>query len=334
MDNQDHYDTPLLSPSAGEPVVVSVEEEQQQDRSWPHVGKTPWLLTTAILLSDMFGLGTLSLPADFARLGWIPALLCFAWFALSSIYSGWLYQRLSLRVPRAMVFDEVGKAAMGTAGSAMVYGTVYMTILCEPIIFHLTCMETLQQTFYMYNLSQMTACLIVIALIVPLAQIHKIEEVAYVSILGTAGMLLAMLVVVGKLLSIYIASESALAPTELVAKGQGFHSGLVGAMDIAFAFGGQINWMRYITTMKQRSMFAAAVTITTAFMTGVYLLVAITGYSVFGVGIDVHQPISSVVGQDAWSVVMNAGIFLHCIIAYQVNVNVWASLVLHVTVPK
>eukprot|EP00879_Flechtneria_rotunda_P022797 GHRR01024077.1.p1 GENE.GHRR01024077.1~~GHRR01024077.1.p1 ORF type:complete len:187 (+),score=53.07 GHRR01024077.1:1217-1777(+) len=186
----------------------------------------------------------------------------------------------------------------------------------------------------MYNLSQMTACLIVIALIVPLAQIHKIEEVAYVSILGTAGMLLAMLVVVGKLLSIYIASESALAPTELVAKGQGFHSGLVGAMDIAFAFGGQINWMRYITTMKQRSMFAAAVTITTAFMTGVYLLVAITGYSVFGVGIDVHQPISSVVGQDAWSVVMNAGIFLHCIIAYQVNVNVWASLVLHVTVPK
>eukprot|EP00879_Flechtneria_rotunda_P020170 GHRR01021211.1.p1 GENE.GHRR01021211.1~~GHRR01021211.1.p1 ORF type:complete len:184 (+),score=39.00 GHRR01021211.1:394-945(+) len=145
MDNQDHYDTPLLSPSAGEPVVVSVEEEQQQDRSWPHVGKTPWLLTTAILLSDMFGLGTLSLPADFARLGWIPALLCFAWFALSSIYSGWLYQRLSLRVPRAMVFDEVGKAAMGTAGSAMVYGTVYMTILCEPIIFHLTCMETLQQ---------------------------------------------------------------------------------------------------------------------------------------------------------------------------------------------
>jgi hypothetical protein len=31
---------------------------------------------------------------------------------------------------------------------------------------------------------------------------------------------------------------------------------------------------------------------------------------------------------------MNAGIFLHCIIAYQVNVNVWCSLLLHVTVPK
>lgn len=54
-------------------------------------------------------------------------------------------QRLSIRVPRALVFDEVGRAAMGTWGSGMVYGTIYLTILCEPIIFHLTCMETLRQ---------------------------------------------------------------------------------------------------------------------------------------------------------------------------------------------
>lgn len=47
-----------------------------------------------------------------------------------------------------------------------------------------------------------------------------------------------------------------------------------------------------------------------------------------------NRPISSLIGQDAWTVAMNAGIFLHCIIAYQVNVNVWCSLLLHVTVPK
>jgi hypothetical protein len=54
-------------------------------------------------------------------------------------------QRLTLRVPRAVVFDEVGRAAMGSVGSGLVYGTIYLTILCEPIIFHLTCMETLRQ---------------------------------------------------------------------------------------------------------------------------------------------------------------------------------------------
>lgn len=46
------------------------------------------------------------------------------------------------------------------------------------------------------------------------------------------------------------------------------------------------------------------------------------------------RPISSVIGQDGWTVAMNAGIFLHCLIAYQVNANVWCSLLLHVTVPK
>eukprot|EP00878_Enallax_costatus_P016196 GHUV01016987.1.p1 GENE.GHUV01016987.1~~GHUV01016987.1.p1 ORF type:complete len:388 (+),score=87.51 GHUV01016987.1:448-1611(+) len=281
----------------------------------------------------MFGLGTLSLPADFARLGWIPALACLIWFAVADVYAGTVYQRLSLKVPAAVVFDEIGYAAMGRLGSAMVYATIYFSILLQPIMLHLTCMESLRQTLYMYNISAELACLIVTVLILPLGQMHHIEDVAWVSIFGTVGMLVAMLVVAGKLVAIYITAPAA-APTEMVAQGQGFHSGLVGAMDIAFAFGGQINWMRYITTMKKRSKFSSAVSITAVFMTVVYLLVAVTGYSAFGAGIDLHKPISSVVGQDAWTVVMNAGIFLHCIIAYQVNVNVWCSLLLHVTMPK
>lgn len=128
---------------ANDAVVVSVEEQQRP--LWDHMGRTHWLLTTAIMLSDMFGLGTLSLPSDFARLGWAPALACLGWFAVMSAYAGSLYQRLSLRVPGAVVFDEIGKAALGAPGSAMVYATIYMTIFLNPIILHLTCIETLLQ---------------------------------------------------------------------------------------------------------------------------------------------------------------------------------------------
>jgi hypothetical protein len=46
------------------------------------------------------------------------------------------------------------------------------------------------------------------------------------------------------------------------------------------------------------------------------------GYSIYGTSLDIHKPISSVIEQDAWSVVVNAGLFLHCIIAYQININV------------
>lgn len=51
----------------------------------------------------------------------------------------------------------------------------------------------------------------------------------------------------------------------------------------------QINWMRYITTMKERPKFAGAVSITTAAMTLVYLCVATTGYAAFGSAIDLHK---------------------------------------------
>lgn len=66
-------------------------------------------------------------------------------------------------------------------------------------------------------------------------------------------------------------------------------SAIVGTLDIAFAYGGQINWMRYITTMKKRTKFAGAVSITTALMTLVYLCVSVTGYTAFGNAIDVHK---------------------------------------------
>jgi hypothetical protein len=60
-------------------------------------------------------------------------------------------------------------------------------------------------------------------------QMHNIEDVAWVSIFGTVGMLLAMIVVVGKLLAIYATAPQA-APTEIVATGQGLNVSLLCSM--------------------------------------------------------------------------------------------------------
>ena len=55
----------------------------------------------------------------------------------------------------------------------------------------------------------------------------------------------AIAVVVGKLLATYLADPSAAAAaaarTEVVASGS-FYMAMVGVVDIAFSFGGQINW--------------------------------------------------------------------------------------------
>lgn len=81
-----------------------------------------------------FGLGTLSLPADFARLGWAAGIGALALCAAGTVYSGVLFARMAVMVPNAKLFDDFGGKALGVLGRRLVYATVYITIFFEPII--------------------------------------------------------------------------------------------------------------------------------------------------------------------------------------------------------
>ena len=77
-----------------------------------------------------------------------------------------------LQVSSARVFDDFGGAAMGHWGRRFTYVTVYATILAEPIIFHLTSMEALQQIFYGSGITPIFAALTVAVVMVPMSQVH------------------------------------------------------------------------------------------------------------------------------------------------------------------
>ena len=186
------------------------------------------VFTTAVLLGDMFGLGTLTLPADFARLGWAVALPVIGLCALGMVYSGVLFGRLASHLPNSRAFDQLGSAAFGAQGKRMVYATVYLTILFEPVIFQLTCMESLQQVLYSASVSQLAAGSIVALIIFPLGLVQGIEEVSAVAILGTVGMLVAVVTATYKLWSL---RSIDMTPTEVVHRGQ-FNTTLVAIMDL------------------------------------------------------------------------------------------------------
>lgn len=186
------------------------------------------VFTTFILLGDMFGLGTLTLPADFARLGWAVALPVIVLCALGMVYSGILFGRLASHLPNSRAFDHLGTAAFGAQGKRMVYATVYLTILFEPVIFHLTCMESLQQMLYSARVSQLAAGSVVAVIIFPLGLVQGIEEVSAVAILGTVGMLLAVVTATYKL---WILKPIDMKPTEVIHVGQ-FNTTLVAIMDL------------------------------------------------------------------------------------------------------
>ena len=57
-------------------------------------------------------------------------------------------------------------------------------------------------------------------------------------------------------------------------------------------------------------------------------------YIRLGTGVDATKPITSVVPQDrVLTPIMNAGLFVHCVLAYQINLNVWSDVVLHLIRP-
>ena len=82
------------------------------------------------------------------------------------------------------MFDDFGGAAMGPWGRRFTYVTVYATILAEPIIFHLTSMEALQQIFYGAGVTPIFAALIVALAMIPLAQVWPVQALQSLDMLG------------------------------------------------------------------------------------------------------------------------------------------------------
>ena len=139
------------------------------------------------------------------------------------------------RLPNARVYEDLASASLGKHGKWLVYCTVYLVIFLDPIIFHLTAAQSLQQIFYEKNVPMWVASLTVSVIMLPLSQIQHIGEVSLISIVGTVGMLTAVVIATLKLMMM----EVKVAEHEAVHSG-GFNVAVVALMDIVFTFGGEL----------------------------------------------------------------------------------------------
>lgn len=284
--------------------------------------------TLIVLLADMYGLGALTLPSVFARLGWLPAGAALAVAATGACYSGRLFTILARAVPNANTFCDYGSAALGATGQRLVYATVYSVILFEPPIFALTCVEAVRALAP--SLSRLSAGLLVSAAVLPLAQARHLEDVAALAWVGVAGMVLAVgAAVVGLVNADTRKLRKKRKPTALIAHGVGAAAIGSALMDVVFAFGGQVNWVRYIAGMADSRAFGRCVAAAIAMMTLFYGVVGAVGYSILGSRFDFAAPVTSILPPSLAMTVANVGLLAHTLLAYQINVNVWCTTALH-----
>lgn len=69
---------------------------------------------------------------------------------------------------------------------------------------------------------------------------------------------------------------------------------LVASLNLCFCFGGQVNWMRYISSMAHPEQFKFAADLADGCMSVCYVLLALVAYSKLGSGFDTSVPITSV----------------------------------------
>ena len=287
------------------------------------LGATP-TATTLILLGDMFGLGALSLPSVFARLGWLPATFLLLLFSAATVYSGRLFALLCALAPRARVFDDYGALALGDWGRRLTYLGVYLCIFFEPPIFAVTVAESLRVLgIATSNISTAAATTLIM---VPLAQVRELEGVAAFSSVGVAGMAVAAAAAVACLLGFPNALPAEIKqkrqPTRLVrSSGVGAASLAAALFDVVFTFGGQVNWNRYTTGMADSSQFPRCVAVAVALMTGAYAAVGGVGYAILGQDFDYSRPLTSLLPPGVDVVVANVGLLAHTLLAFQINVN-------------
>jgi len=178
-------------------------------------GGTEWWQSLLVILAEVIGIGVLSLPQALAELGWIPGLLAMTLGAYASWWSGQMYAQLVVAVPSAKVLADVSDAACGRCGRSATMWLGYTYIAGVGVVYHLTATEALQQMFVgirHLECQPASGMLFALLMLVPV-QARSMHAVSFISIIGSATILLA-LVIVG--IRLVMAGAAANAQTALV----------------------------------------------------------------------------------------------------------------------
>ncbi|WIA36420.1 hypothetical protein OEZ86_007730 [Tetradesmus obliquus] len=290
--------------------------------------KCTWGQTTSALLSLQLGWGLWLFPAAYARLGWIPGIGITLLMALTSVYSGTLFTRLYMAVPEAVLLGDIGKAARGEVGRTLVYCVIYSLDATRCIILQLAATQSLSHALGAAAPAMWQCGLVVVLLAGLLSQVRALSRLSSFFLLGTVSQLAAIGIVLYEMLR----SPSPDAVTQLAGDSSEhgtFHEGFVAAFSIIFAFGGQFAFCELLADMKAPLLFPKAISVCTAIMAPLYILVGATGY--WSRGNSVTDIVIFSLGESLQARIAAGLILVQALSQYLVNLNVWSHNLLVLT---
>ncbi|OQS04355.1 amino acid transporter, AAAP family [Thraustotheca clavata] len=268
-----------------------------------------------IIVANVVGVGVLGLAHAFAKLG------CWGSLTLGitlggSLYSGILMTRMKCKVPKALVYADLGYEAYGNLGKAFItlFGYTYMSGIC--LSFQLTAALFLKE---MTNGLCFFYCAIMIcAIVLPLAQYRNFAEMTLIAVVGALSIIFPALLIV-----IEVAWNGRFQPveTEWFADSD-FEAATVACMDVVFAMAGHVFFIEIMSEMKDPHEFRRSVHGAITFLSIVYIVISFVGY--YYMGSAVLNPITHNLTNIAirrWCCLF---VLCHIIVAYVMAVMVLA----------
>ena len=311
-------DATALKTSAVQPLLVGDNSESPN--------KTGWLKITAIIVTNFLGTGLLSLPKATADLGWVGGYLTLAACTAGAFFSGNIFAKIREADTTVKVYADVGRIAFGDRGSKLVRTLAYVYMTGVVVAFHLTC------TIALYNVAGEKAggvcvyswsAIIAISMIL-IAQVRDLNEVGWISIVGAIAIIVPSILVCITLASDGVA-EGRNSPTysesPIILQG-------VGAMDMVFAYAGQVIFIELMAEMEQPKDFVKAMSCATTTMAITYAVVM--AFGMYYLGDQAESPITnSFVSGSPEMRIINAILLVHVLGAYAIEVNVLTRAMLN-----
>ena len=244
------------------------------------VGRTPWPMSSMIMVGEIMGTGILGLPFACSRLGWILGLAASVLFGLTAIYSGVLLARVRNDFfPEATSYADLAHLMVGPVFGSFTRGAIIVTwALLLP--YYLLCItNSLLLAFPRAPLCFWQWTLVVEAcLLVPL-QLRSLHLISYLSAASVAAMVIAVALILG---SLACDTSGAGGHSLWPAADTSFLQKYSNAGTFIFAYQGQSMFLEIMREMRLPRHFSRAVLTANGAMVLTYTLAVVVGYGARG----------------------------------------------------
>ncbi|CAK4107786.1 unnamed protein product [Aphanomyces euteiches] len=278
------------------------------------------------LFCCVYGVGTLSMPKNYATAGFVWATLALVFMGLVNMYSMVCVSKLFLLVPKSVrTFADLGEFSMGKVGRILILITQMLVCILLPIVF-LVLGGSISVILFPNSYGQVTWIILMGLSLLPVCLIPTLKEGAFAAAAGSLGTLVADAIAVYLLIDKMVPQS----------KGISIPKPDVGFTQVASVFGSLslAYGATFVIPTLQREhseptrMIRVIVT-TMSLITVFFLLVAVTGVSYVGCQVPGNLLFSISGSPTALGFTANRGgvllacmaMLLHVIIAFAITIN-------------